>query len=687
MNGFAIHTSLALATGVPGSALAWWLWTAPPDLRGWALAGMAVASLIVFLFTETKQGGLGWKIGVWGPTTAIAALSIALDTAPFVLARDWSGLRASVEGGALLDVFRLLAPLLIAPFAGFLWLVALVTALTGAGRIAKRRRSRSELHGASKLMARRHLRKLARRESGIMLGQTHPGHRAPLAVWPLEGHAVTIAPPRTGKGALIAANMLAPGARGWQGSTVTIDPRGELYPIVARRRRELGRKVVLLDPYGVTDRHREQHPHCHLPKEVTKHTYNPLDFLRGEDKAVQDIEILTQALLTPPTSDGANSRHFHESAKRLISGHIAWARYGVEKEKRTLAHVFENLSAGPETRAALMAKIMERDAFAGGLAQRAMDSERATGKQESGSNYTTISNQMQFLAHPEIQAQTATSTFDPHELAEGNMDIFVVIPEEVLEAARPWLRLWIAIPFAVAARRSLKKDMLVIMDEMPAVGYLEPVMAAWRMGAGRGVHFWAFAQALSGIDGSWGKQRRQELIDLSEVVQVLGWARSDAAGAEEISKAIGHATFEGYTQTSSGTPLGRSVLLAANKVTTGDSRGLVKERIVRPEDLLMMKPDEQYVIAASKDLPRDALRLNHIRYWEHAAMRDDADPNPYVERKLEAAGLLRRRETLSDQERFDRDRAGEIETIRKRRRSCRQPLRTLSGWESHIEGR
>ena len=668
MGGFAIHPGLALATGIPGAGLAWWLWTERPDpeLRGWALAGMAAASLAVFLFTETKRGGLGWKIGVWGPTVAIAAMSIAIDFLPFALAGDFLGVFALVEDGAAIDAFRLAAPLLIAPLLGFLWLVALATALTGAGRIARRRRSKSELHGASKLMGARHLRKLARRPDGILLGQTAPGSRAPLAVWPLEGHAVTIAPPRTGKGALIAANMLAPDGRGWQGSTVTIDPRGELYPIVARRRRELGREVILLDPYGVIDRHREQHPHCHLPRFVKKHTYNPLDFLRGEEKAVQDIDILVQALLTPPVNDGGNSRHFHESARRLISGHIAWAAYGAEKEKRNLAHVFDNLSAGPERRSALMARILDREMFAGGLAHRAMESEQAIGKQESGSNYTTIANQMQFLAHPEIQAQTAASTFDPHDLAEGNMDIFVVVPEEVLKAARPWLRLWIAIPFAVAARRSLKKDMLVVMDEMPAVGYLEPVMDAWRTGAGRGVHFWAFAQALSGIDGSWGKQRRQEMIDLSEVVQILGWARADAAGAEEVSKAIGHATFEGYTQTSSGTPMGRSVLLAANKVTTGDSRNLVKERIVRPEDLVMMKPDEQYVIAASREFPRDAMRLANTRYWKHAALRGDADPNPYVERKLKAAGLLRRREAVSELERFDRDLAREIGKIRKK---------------------
>ncbi len=668
MKGFAIHLGLALGTGIPGWAAAYWLWTERPDpeIRGWILAGMVVASFAVLLFTDLKRGGLGWKIGVYGPTAAVAGMTIVLDLVSFILAGDVDGLQAMAGGANVMDKFRLLSPILVAPMFGVLWLTAILTGLTGAGRLSKRRRSKSELHGASKLMGRRHLRRLGQRKDGIILGQTAPGNGAPLAVWPLEGHAMTFAPPRTGKGALIASNMLAPGERGWQGSTVCIDPRGELYCIVARRRRQLGRKVVLLDPYDVIGRHREQHPHCYLPSAVKSHTYNPLDFLRGEEKAVQDIDTLVQALLTPPTTDAGNSRHFHESARRLVSGHIAWAAYRAARADRNMAHVFENLSAGPDRRAELMGQILATEMFAGGVAHRAVESEMAVSPQESGSNYTTIANQLQFLAHPEIQAQTATSSFDPHELADGNMDLFVVVPEEVLRAARPWLRLWIAIPFAVAARRSLKKDMLIVMDEMPAIGYLEPVMDAWRMGAGRGVHFWTFAQSPSAVDGSWGKQRRQEMVDLSEVVQVLGWSRADAAGAEEMSKAIGHGTFEGYTQTSSGTPVSRSVLFSANKVTVGDSRNLVKERIVRPEDLMMMTPDEQYVVAASKEFPRDAMRLRNTRYWKHRETVDFADPNPYVERKLKAAGLLNRSEEVSEEERFARDLAQAVENIRKR---------------------
>ena len=60
---------------------------------------------------------------------------------------------------------------------------------------------------------------------------------------------------------------------------------------------------------------------------------------------------------------------------------------------------------------------------------------------------------------------------------------------------------------------------------------------------------------------------------------------------------------------------------------------LVRERLVPPERLRSMSPDEQYVIAAGKDIPRDPMHLNHARYWSRPDTRFLADPNPFVERK------------------------------------------------------
>ena len=60
--------------------------------------------------------------------------------------------------------------------------------------------------------------------------------------------------------------------------------------------------------------------------------------------------------------------------------------------------------------------------------------------------------------------------------------------------------------------------MLIVIDEMPRIGFLKPVMDGYTMAAGKGVHFWCFAQSISALDSSWGKEHRKTLLHLAEVV-------------------------------------------------------------------------------------------------------------------------------------------------------------------------
>ena len=56
-----------------------------------------------------------------------------------------------------------------------------------------------------------------------------------------------------------------------------------------------------------------------------------------------------------------------------------------------------------------------------------------------------------------------------------------------------------------------------------------------------------------------------------------------------------------------------------------------------PDELMTLGPDCQYVIAAPKDMPRDALHLHHARYWRRHDARFLGHPNPFVLRKERAA--------------------------------------------------
>ena len=55
-----------------------------------------------------------------------------------------------------------------------------------------------------------------------------------------------------------------------------------------------------------------------------------------------------------------------------------------------------------------------------------------------------------------------------------------------------------------------------MLDEMPKLGYLAPVMNAWTMAAGAGVHFWAIIQSLSALEASLGPRNLVLLVDNAE---------------------------------------------------------------------------------------------------------------------------------------------------------------------------
>ena len=602
------------------------------------LSVVLTLAVLAYFATGRQEKGAWVRFGLYGAAMMICTASVWMEIVrPVIEASSFPGF---VDRLTRLSGYEL--ALIAVPPPGFaisfmLWFEVLIDSLKYLSSDNRRQRAESDLYGKSKLLGRRFLRRLAKRR-GILLGQWGAGRNAKLIGWSLEGSAITVAPPRVGKGALIALNLLSPGYRGFQGSTVTIDPRGELWCIAARRRRELGRRALLIDPFGVVAQHKQQFEEkTHLP-DVESASYNPLDFIRDDESlAVRDINVLLDALLTPPRPDAHNSgRHFYESARAIIAGYMAWVRFQEPAERQNLSTLYEMLSMPPKERDDFAEGVASMDRFAGGLTHIAVERQAQVGDEEGGSNFMTIANQLAFLNYPELLAHTQTSSFDPLDLAEGDTDLFVVAPEETIEHVKGWLRLWVAIPNAVAGIKPLERDLLIVIDEMPRLGYLKPVMDGYTMAAGKGVHFWCFAQSISALDSTWGKEHRKTLLHLAELVQILGFPRTDAEGAEELSRAIGTATFEARTENRSGTIAENRIVTANTQWQAGDSRALVRERLITPDELMTLGPDHQYVIASPKDMPRDALHLHHAHYWRRWDSRDLADPNPFVIRKERA---------------------------------------------------
>ena len=97
-----------------------------------------------------------------------------------------------------------------------------------------------------------------------------------------EGHLITVAPTGAGKG----VGCIIPALLRYRGPVVVIDPKGENYAVTSRARREMGQRVIALDPFRIT-----RAPIDEIGR------FNPLDFLSPDNPSlVEDAEMIAATL-------------------------------------------------------------------------------------------------------------------------------------------------------------------------------------------------------------------------------------------------------------------------------------------------------------------------------------------------------------------------------------------------------
>ncbi len=165
--------------------------------------------------------------------------------------------------------------------------------------------------------------------------------------------------------------------------------------MTAQRRMALGRRVLLLDPFGAVRGLQEQRPELKgLPVEFVRR--NPLDFLRKGSKGVKDFGVLLDALLTPPTSQSDAARPFHDAARAIIGGYVGWVRFGPGMDGDRTLGPFRRLLRSNQDEATKLEELLGKfpDMAFGRVVEAVKRMERV-GAQEAGSNLFTIAGQLQ----------------------------------------------------------------------------------------------------------------------------------------------------------------------------------------------------------------------------------------------------------------------------------------------------
>lgn len=599
---------------------------------GWPL--LAVYLLLIPTLVETAPASLSQAAAVAGPGLGVATIAgyalIQPGARPLViLAALYAGIDAadvivsiaSWSGSVPIAAYGALAISVVLMAIGLWTTIPGLRSFFDENKGVSSRRSSSDLHGSSDWVSRDDVRRISA-QGGLIIGQETEDPRSPLVTYPLEGHGITVAPTRSGKGVgFIIPNLLAPSERSWRGPWVVIDPKAESVFIAGARREEIGHAVHVLDPFLICDERSRGRSDIWTPRRYA--TFNPLDAISRNDDMAADINSLMDALLPPPKQRG-ESEHFRMGASRLITGLIAYVCTTMPRADQHLGSVYD-LVTSPQLEDVIRAMSESSCKPAATAASLLLQ----VGDRERGSFISTAQNALAWLDIPQLRKNVETSSFSLDEIIAGTCDVFVCIPPHRLEQSRIWMRLWATMPLTAALKRKPKDRVLLMIDEAPLVGKLDPVVNAFRVAAGMNVSCWLISQSLPDLEQEYGKDALKSLISNAECIALFEIGHASHETAEEVSKMIGESTFlEETASDNSGSSAKLTDVFSSHSSGSSSSRKEIKRRLILADEIKAMRPSEILVLQRSK-IAKGPIRLWQSKYFERSDLKSLAKPNPY----------------------------------------------------------
>ena len=342
-------------------------------------------------------------------------------------------------------------------------------------------------------------------------------------------HVMAFAPTRSGKG----VGLVVPTLLSWTGSAVVHDIKGENWTL--------------------TSGWRQRFSHCLLfnPTDPRSARYNPLLEVRKGPDEVRDVQNIADILVDP---EGALERrsHWEKTSHSLLVGAILHVLYA--EEEKTLARVATFLSDPQRSFAHTLRRMMatnhlgtkEHPQVHPVVASAAREVLNKSENERSG----VLSTAMSFLGlyrDPTVAMTTAACDWRIADLVDGPVPVslYLVIPPSDISRTKPLVRLVLnQIGRRLTERlegdpkKSRKHQLLMMLDEFPALGRLDFFETALAFMAGYGIRAYLIAQSLNQISKAYGENNA--ILDNCHVR--IAFSSNDERTAKRISDALGTAT-------------------------------------------------------------------------------------------------------------------------------------------------
>lgn len=417
-----------------------------------------------------------------------------------------------------------------------------------------------------------------------------------------DGHLLTVAPTRSGKGVgCVIPNLLT-----YPGSVVVTDPKGENYAVTARARRTLGQAVHAFDPFDVVD---------------GTAAFNPLGIVDATSAdAIDDARLLADMLVVSEGKGGADHAFWSEEARALLAGLILHVAANAPPALRTLPHVRELLTLPPEPFELVLQSMLESDAV-GGLVSRAAARLLQKAARERSGVVSAAQSHTHFLDSPRMTRVLGSSTLTLEELKASRVSVYLVLPPDRMEGYHRWLRLMVACALRAATRvAGAPEDRVVfVLDEFAHLGRMQPVERDVGLVGGYGVTLWLLVQDLAQLRGTY-PEKWQSFLANCDVLQAFGTADWDTA--EYLSKMTGDATIHVASENqSAGVSHGQHAQRQQGAAFTRSEKG---RRLLTPDEVLRLPRDQELLFLRG----HAAVQAQRLDYRMDAMLSTLGDENP-----------------------------------------------------------
>jgi len=415
--------------------------------------------------------------------------------------------------------------------------------------------------------------------------------------------ALLCAPTRSGKGAgVVIPNMLS-----WPESAVVNDLKGEVYKATAGFRVK-HQPVFLWDPFtetGCTDR------------------FNPLAYVRPGAKRVGDALGIAHVIYPHNEKGGDTENFFNSQARNLFLGLLLLVQE-TPTLPLTIGEMLRQASGlGQPLKDYLVRAIRERREANHPLSQECADAlMRFLSNPDNtlGSVLATFNAPLVIFADQVVDAATSANDFDLRELRRSRATVYVRIAPNRLAEARVILNVFWTLLISVNTRElphddpSLRHQVLLAMDEFPALGHVAVLAKGVGYLAGYNLRFLTIAQSISQLNEIYGTNGARAFAT-NHALQIV-FAPREQHDANEYSEMLGYLTAVSVSKSRGG------------RGGSSTNRSEHRRALMLPQELKELGPDREIILYENAK----PILAEKIFYYRDPAFATRLLPPPAVRR-------------------------------------------------------